>query len=131
MKHNPSNQLPVGISTSFPQNISASNNFRMLWDELAVSSQNFSKISTYIPTESQISQFGMVLQNNDYLIKGYFQVDNDFDESKLNALGGKMTKYSDKFQSYTIPIKKITDFVRLKGIKYIELSIKVYRKKNN
>ncbi len=110
-------QLPASVSTS--------NGFRIFWKDIETDSRGFQKMDEYIPSTALISKYALRKTNNQYRVSGFIQFNDDFDFHALQKMNGQVTDYSATFKSFSIPVNNIVIFVHLKGIRRIEMNIRI------
>ncbi|MFV0468524.1 MAG: hypothetical protein ACK5MK_06310 [Dysgonomonas sp.] len=112
-------------SISLPESISFSNGFRMFWDDLKEDSNNF-RFENYVPSKEFISKYNLKKgDDGKYLVTGFLQVESNFDATLLSSIDCSFVRYTDQLNSFRIPVDKIPELVKTKGIIRVESSSKV------
>jgi len=104
--------------------IHVSNRFRMLWKSIAASTNDFETIGSYIPSESQISQFGLNKKSGQYFVSGFLKLSAELPEKDASGFSGLITKYSPNLYSFNIPLSKLPEIIKIHDIVFIDLSVK-------
>lgn len=112
-----------GRSMYLPQSLKASFGFKQLWKDLAEEKFN--------PSQALSEKHSLRKENGTYVVKGFLHPDASFDKEKFRRLGGKSTVETDSVFSYSIPVEKLPELVKMKGIKYIETGTKARLIQNN
>ncbi|MGC3977719.1 MAG: hypothetical protein QM751_05485 [Paludibacteraceae bacterium] len=98
------------------------NKFRMLWNEIASKTDNFTTIDTYIPSETQIAKFNLKKRDSQYFINGFIKTNSELSTEKMQDLSRYITRYSSDLYSFSIPINKIADLIKIEHIISVDLS---------
>lgn len=106
---------------SLPEGLNVSASFRMFWEAWNNDIEQHGQTpDEYIPSELLKKRFSLREQNGEYLLSGYLHTEKGFDPEALSAIGGMCTAYGDSIYSFAIPLKSLTRFIALPGIRYIE-----------
>ena len=119
------NQANALTKSQLSDSFSTSNGFRIFWNDVETDSHGFKKMNQYIPSSNLISKYALKKTDSKYNFSGFIELKKDFDYKAFQKLGGTFVNYSADFQSFSIPINNITDFVQLKGIGRIEMNLKI------
>lgn len=101
-----------------------SNSFSSFWKELTEEA-NGKSLDHYIPSQKLIEHYSLREQNQQFLVSGFLHTDSTFNKADVENLGGNIVTYSNKIKTFSVPIKKIPQFIQIKGIIYIEMGKKV------
>jgi hypothetical protein len=112
---------------SFPSGISASSQFRFLWDELH-SELGTSDLGRFVPSKSFVAKFHLQYSEGKYLVSGFLHVDDDFHPDDIKVIGGVASRYSNKIYSFHVPLSQVFKLVLIEGVKRIETGTKVFTK---
>ncbi len=112
-----------GRSMYLPQSLKASFGFKQLWNDLAE--------VKFVPSEAVLEKHSLRKENGTYVVKGFLHPEASFDKEEFRRLGGKSTIETDTVFSYSIPVEKLPELVKMKGIKYIETGTKARLIQNN
>lgn len=113
--------------TTLPERISASNQFRMFWNELQKEQKNKSG-KIFHPSKEFVDKFNLENYSGEYYISGFLHVNDSFEPERVTDLNGTLSRYSNSLFTFRLPISQTSKFVRIKGIVRIELSQKVHKK---
>ena len=119
------NQVNGLTKGQLSKSLTTSNGFRIFWSDVETDSRGFKKMNQYIPSSNLISKYALKKTDSKYNFSGFIELKKDFDYKAFQKLGGTLVNYSADFQSFSIPINNITDFVQLKGIGRIEMNLKI------
>jgi hypothetical protein len=110
--------------TTFMNEAKLSNSFSSFWKELTEEA-NGKSLDHYIPSQKLIERYSLREQNKQFMISGFLHTDSTFNKTDIEELGGNVVEYSNKIKTFSVPIKKIPQFIQIKGIIYIEIGKKV------
>lgn len=122
-RQQPVEHLAAGID--LPDTLKVSAPFRMFVRELSAERAGISNPDRYEPSESLQKKYLLSFRNGRYYARGYLRVNEFFDPDLLVGLGGTITEYTGEIRSFSIPVDRLQELVRIPGIRYIELSRKV------
>ncbi len=114
-------------SHSLPSKISASSQFRLLWDELQLE-LGTSDPENFVPSKSFVAKFHLQFSEGKYLVSGFLHVDDDFHSDDIKLIGGVASKYSNKIYSFHVPLSQVFKLVLVGGLKRIETGTRVFTK---
>lgn len=113
------------INLMIPDTLKTSTSFKIFCNEMAEDQQKQSKSGVYIPSEYIQNKYSLLEKDGVYYIRGYMYITELFDKNALQSLGGSNTEYTDKIQSFSIPLDQLSKMLLLPGITYLELAQKV------
>jgi hypothetical protein len=116
-------------TNKIPDNVQASNRFRQFWDILAQSTENFTKLSSYLPTDKQTVDFNLKKRGKQYYVNGFLKTGIPLTEKQLAAFSGNINTYAPGMYGYSIPLSEIPQLIQLPALRYIDLSTKVFPRK--
>jgi hypothetical protein len=125
IKYNEQSNNSGNRTVQLPASVSTSNGFRIFWKDIESDSRGFQAMDEYKPSAALISKYALRKINNQYRVSGFIQLNDDFDFQALRNINGQVTDYSATFKSFSIPVNKIVIFVHLKGIRRIEMNIRI------
>ncbi|MCF8332665.1 MAG: hypothetical protein K9I47_00830 [Bacteroidales bacterium] len=113
------------FDTEFKISANAQLFFKKLSDERK---QNQRKV--FKPSKELITKYHLKKVDNSYYIRGFIKTVNYFNPQSLRAINVNVSPDAGKFRTISIPLNKTNEFLKIKGIKYFELSKKAEPKTN-
>ena len=114
-----SNQSTFNISTKTKQFL---NEFEK---ELKESNKN---IKIYNPSKRLVDEYSIKKIDNEYFISGFIKTNENFDKKIFENSEVKFGQPSGQIITVNVPLYFLTDFFKMSGIEYFEISEKVQTK---
>jgi hypothetical protein len=93
--------------------------------ELKESNKN---IKTFTPTKRLIDEYSIKKIDNEYFISGFIKTNENFDKKVFENSEVKFGQSSGQIITVNVPLYFLTDFLKMAGIEYFEMSEKVQTK---
>jgi hypothetical protein len=83
------------------------------------------KLENYTPSKKIIDSYNLLYIDNQIHISGLMLTNINFNKAKLDEISVKNGSSSGKITTVQIPLNKFDQFLKINGIEYFEVSIKI------
>lgn len=83
---------------------------------------NSSKSKNFIPSKELRDKYGIGIYNNQYLVHGFVQTNDQYNEVELEALGISTGRPFGNSRTINIPLNNFFNFLKLEGVDYFEMN---------
>lgn len=119
----------TSIVGELPEGIDFSNSFRMFWDAFVQDTKRVRSLDKYTPSDKLLENAAVAERDGEYVVSGFVTTSADFDQAAFNALGGTLNRIDDTTATFQMPLKRLPDMWRVRGIVSVEAAQKVYLRK--
>lgn len=112
-----------------PAEIDFSNSFRMFWDAFVQDTKHIRSLDKYKPSGKLLQNAAVAERDGEYVVSGFITTGADFDQAAFDALGGTLNRIDDTTATFQMPLKRLPDMWRVRGIVSVEAAQKVYLRK--
>jgi hypothetical protein len=89
---------------------------------------NGENISEFIPSKRLIDEYSIYKIKNEFFISGFVKINEKFDKSICENSSVQFGQPSGQITTVNIPLNYLSDFLKMSGIEYFEISEKVQTK---
>ena len=114
-------------SNSFRMNYNISSRTKQFLNELE-KELNGENISEFIPSKRLIDEYSIYKIKNEFFISGFVKINEKFNKSIFENSSVKFGQPSGQIITVNIPLNYLSDFLKMSGIEYFEMSEKVQTK---
>jgi hypothetical protein len=93
--------------------------------ELNESNKN---LKTFIPSNKLMDEYSIKQINDEFFISGFIKTNENFDKAIFENSGVKFGQPSGQIITVNIPLHFLSDFFKMSGIEYFEISVKAHTK---
>ena len=119
----------ASIVGELPEGINFSNSFRMFWDAFAQDTKRARSLDKYTPSDKLLANAAVAERDGEYVVSGFITTGADFDQAAFDALGGTLNRIDGTTATFQMPLKRLPDMWRVRGIVSVEAAQKVYLRK--